>query len=49
MVAAGEASGTLEAVLERLAEFMEEQARLRGKVTAALAYPILMLGIGSSS
>lgn len=46
MVAAGEASGTLEAVLERLADFMESQARLRGKVTAALAYPILMLGMG---
>ena len=43
MVAAGEASGTLEAVLERLADFMEGQARLKGKVTAALAYPILML------
>lgn len=47
MVAAGEASGTLETVLERLADFMENQARLRGKVSAALAYPILMLIIGS--
>lgn len=46
MVAAGEASGTLEAVLERLSDFMEGQARLRGKVTAALAYPVLMLGMG---
>ncbi len=47
MVAAGEASGTLEVVLERLADYMEGQARLRGKVGAALAYPILMAGIGS--
>ena len=47
MVAAGEASGTLEQVLERLADFMENQARLRSKVSAALAYPILMLTIGS--
>ena len=47
MVAAGEASGTLEAVLERLSDFMEGQARLRGKVAAALAYPILMAVIGS--
>ncbi|MCL2778558.1 MAG: type II secretion system F family protein [Polyangiaceae bacterium] len=47
MVAAGEASGTLEQVLERLADFMENQARLRGKVTGALAYPVLMLGIGT--
>lgn len=47
MVAAGEASGTLENVLERLADFMESQARLKGKVTAALAYPLLMLLIGA--
>ena len=36
MVAAGEASGTLESVLERLADFMEKQAHLRGKVGGAL-------------
>lgn len=47
MIAAGEASGTLEAVLERLADFMEGQARLRGKVAAALAYPVLMALVGS--
>src|SRR6516162_9574413 len=47
MVAAGEASGTLEAVLERLADFLESQSKLRGKVGAALAYPALMLVIGS--
>lgn len=47
MVSAGEASGTLEAVLERLADFMEGQARLKGKVLAALAYPALMMVIGS--
>jgi general secretion pathway protein F len=48
MVAAGEASGTLEVVLDRLSDFMENQARLKGKVSAALAYPILMLIIGTS-
>ncbi len=42
MVAAGEASGTLETVLERLADFMEGQARLKGKLISALAYPVLM-------
>jgi general secretion pathway protein F len=42
MVAAGEASGTLEAVLERLSDFMEGQARLKGKLISALAYPVLM-------
>jgi general secretion pathway protein F len=47
MVAAGEASGTLEIVLERLADFMENQARLKGKVFAALAYPVLMMVVGT--
>ncbi|HEY6727309.1 MAG TPA: type II secretion system inner membrane protein GspF [Polyangiaceae bacterium] len=47
MVAAGEASGSLESVLERLADFMEGQARLKGKVLASLAYPVLMAFIGT--
>ncbi len=47
MVGAGEASGTLETVLERLADYMESQSKLRGKVGAALAYPALMMVIGS--
>jgi len=47
MVAAGEASGTLESVLERLADFMEGQARLKGKVMSAMAYPVLMSIIGT--
>lgn len=47
MVGAGEASGTLETVLERLSDFMEDQAKLRSKVSAALAYPVLMLLIGT--
>jgi general secretion pathway protein F len=47
MVAAGEVSGTLETVLERLADFMEKQAALRSKVGGALAYPILMLLLGT--
>jgi len=48
MVAAGEASGTLEQVLARLADFMEGQSKLRGKVGAALAYPALMVVIGTA-
>jgi general secretion pathway protein F len=47
MVAAGEASGTLEQVLSRLSDFMEGQSKLRGKVGAALAYPALMIIIGT--
>lgn len=42
MVAAGEASGTLEAVLARLADFLNDQARLRTKVQGAMAYPAFM-------
>jgi general secretion pathway protein F len=46
MIAAGEASGTLEVTLERLADFLEEQARFRSRLAAALAYPALMTVIG---
>jgi general secretion pathway protein F len=46
MVAAGEAGGALDAVLERLADFLEEQEQVRSKVTSALAYPILMVFVG---
>jgi general secretion pathway protein F len=46
MVAAGEASGALDAVLERLADFLEEQDQVRSRVSSALAYPILMLLVG---
>jgi general secretion pathway protein F len=42
MVAAGEASGTLEEVLGRLAEFLDDQAQLQSKVKGALAYPVVM-------
>lgn len=47
MVRAGEASGTLQQVLERLTQFMESQSKLKGKVTSALAYPALMVVIGT--
>jgi general secretion pathway protein F len=47
MVAAGEASGALEIVLERLAGFLEEQEAIRSKVATSLAYPILMVVVGS--
>ena len=42
MVAAGESSGTLRLILERLADLLERQAQVRGKVTSALAYPIIL-------
>ena len=46
MVTAGETSGTLELTLARLADFLDEQVRFRGKFSAALAYPVLMTIIG---
>jgi general secretion pathway protein F len=47
MVRSGEAAGNLDAVLARLAEFMDEQLALRSKVSAALTYPIVMAVLGS--
>ena len=47
MVAAGEASGALETVLDRLAQFLEDQEALRNSVVTALAYPLLMILVGS--
>lgn len=46
MVSAGEASGTLEITLDRLADFLDEQVRFRGRIAAALAYPAFMTVIG---
>ena len=46
MVRAGEASGTLDVVLERLADVAEEQGALRGRLKAALVYPLFMAIIG---
>ena len=43
MVASGEASGTLELVLTRLADLLEAQNELRRKISSALVYPVLML------
>lgn len=42
MVRAGEASGALDVVLLRLADYTEAYAQLRGKVQSALTYPVLM-------
>ncbi|MDD5449843.1 MAG: type II secretion system F family protein [Candidatus Omnitrophica bacterium] len=46
MVRSGEASGAIEKVLNRLADFMEQQEEFKTKVQAALAYPILMACVG---
>ena len=48
MVRAGEASGTINLVLERLADFSENQQALMSKIRSALAYPFIMFFIGSA-
>lgn len=48
MVRAGEASGSLDIVLERLAEFSEKQEALKARFQAALVYPIFMAFIGTA-
>ncbi len=45
MVKAGEASGELDEVLTRLADFMQKQTRLRAKIVSALTYPGIMICI----
>ena len=47
MVRAGETSGTLEIVLQRLADIMEKQQELKSRIQTAMAYPILMTAIGT--
>jgi type IV pilus assembly protein PilC len=43
MVKAGELGGVLEVVLKRLAEFSEKAQKIKGKIKAALFYPVAVL------
>ncbi len=43
MVKAGEAGGVLGTVLDRLAKFMEKAEKIKGKVKAAMTYPIIIV------
>ncbi|MCD6221672.1 type II secretion system F family protein, partial [bacterium] len=47
MIKAGEAGGALEVVLNRLAEFMEKEAKLKGKIKSAMAYPVVIVVVAS--
>jgi len=47
MVSAGEASGALDEVLARLADFQDGQIRLKNKITTVLMYPLFMLAVGT--
>ena len=46
MVRSGESSGTLELVLERLADISEKQQALNNRIRSALTYPVLMFILG---
>ncbi len=46
MIRAGEASGALETVLFRLAEFLEKQLEIKSKVQSAMFYPIVLSILG---
>lgn len=48
MVNAGENSGALDIVLQRLADFTESQSKLRSKVIGAMIYPAIMSIVGVS-
>ena len=45
MVAAGEAGGVLDLILQRLADFMEKAQRLKNKIKGAMIYPICVISI----
>lgn len=44
MIAAGENSGSLPVILERLSRLLERQAAIRSKVITAIAYPSVLAG-----
>lgn len=43
MISIGESSGTLDVILLKLADFLDNQGKLKGKVSTAFAYPTFML------
>jgi type IV pilus assembly protein PilC len=45
MVAAGEAGGILDTILQRLALYIEKAARLKAQVKSALIYPVAVISI----
>ena len=47
MVKAGELGGVLEVVLTRLSEFMEKAQKIKGKVIAAMFYPVAVLVVAT--
>jgi type II secretion system protein F len=46
MVRAGEAGGGLDAVLNRLADLLESESELQGRIVSAMIYPAVVLTVG---
>ena len=44
MVSAGDSSGNLDTVFNKLADYLEESAAIKQKVVSALTYPIILVG-----
>lgn len=42
LVRAGETSGGLDLILDRLASFLEKELELRGKIRSAMTYPVIV-------
>ena len=45
MIAAGEAGGILDTILQRLSVYIEKAVKLRGAVRSAMVYPVAVIGI----
>jgi len=45
-IAVGEETGNMEAVLNRMADYLDKQSQLAQKVKKALTYPMLVIGVG---
>ena len=48
MVRAGEAGGVLDVTLDRLAGFQEKAQKIKGKVTAAMVYPVAVMCVAAA-
>jgi len=46
MVRAGEATGNIDVVLSRLADYLQYQRTIRRKVVSAMTYPVMMICLG---
>src|SRR5256885_9638128 len=45
MVAAGEAGGILDTILQRLAQYIEKSVKLKSQVKSAMIYPVRVISI----